>query len=89
MQVMPGSDRELNYASLNLSQTNDEPPSPSNSHEPGGASVGADIVPPALGLANGMGLTGTSASGGVSYSEVYFRKSEGLRGSMLREGSRV
>lgn len=93
MQVVPGSGplstlnavcHELNYASLDLPPASEESPSPSAGHEAAGS--GAGIVPPSLGLPNG--LSGTSATG-VSYSEVDFRKSEGLRGSMLREGGRV
>ncbi|OQR75184.1 hypothetical protein BIW11_08593 [Tropilaelaps mercedesae] len=77
---------ELNYASLDLPPASDEPASPVSAHE--GGAPGAAIVPSALGLANGMSLGGASTIG-VSYSEVDFPRSEGLRGSMLREGGRV
>lgn len=91
MQVVPGRGtlstlnavcHELNYASLDLPPASEEPSSPGAGHEAGSSG----IVPPSLSLPNGLA---GPASTGVSYSEVDFRKSEGLRGSMLREGGRV
>ncbi|XP_018493695.1 insulin receptor substrate 1-B [Galendromus occidentalis] len=71
--VSNGSHHELNYAALDLSPPTCEEP-PTSRPLPLGCSA--------------MELT-TSNPSGVAYSEVDFRKSEGLRGSLIREGPRV